>query len=141
MPILPFASCERPNHICPLLTGRSIARSPMQANLSFLQAEEATALNCSKAWASLRKFESCFPNMTFGAKLDEQYQSSRPQCLALSKQSAEAVGLNEGIALDAILMLDRLMHLGQEDFSQVSKHYGSCLFRTLLSPTDLLLRT
>ena len=91
----------------------------MQANLSFLQAEEATALNCSKAWASLRKFESYFPDMTFGAELDEQYRTCRPQCLALSKQSAEAVGLNEGIALDAVLMLDRLLHQRQQEISEV----------------------
>lgn len=91
----------------------------MQANLTFLQAEEATALNCSKAWASLRKFESYFPSMTFGAELDEQYRTSRLQCVALSKESAGAVGLNQGIALDAILMLDRLMHQRQEAFSQV----------------------
>ena len=91
----------------------------MQANLSFLQAEEATASNCSKAWTSLRQFESCFPTMTFGADLDEQYRSSRQQCLALAKQTAEGVGLSEGVALDAVLMLDRLMHQGQEAFSSV----------------------
>lgn len=110
-----------------LVVGRSIARSPMQANLSFLQAEEATALNCSKAWASLRKFESYFPNMSFGAQLNEPYCNSRAQCLALSKGAAEASGLNEGIALDAILLLDRLMHLSQETFSEVNNlHLCSC---------------
>ena len=90
----------------------------MQANLSFLQAEEATALNCSKAWASLRKFESFFPNMTFGAELNKQYCNNRGQCLTLSKQIAEASGLDQGIALDAILLLDRLMHRSQEAFSE-----------------------
>ena len=106
---------------CLLWTGRSVARSPMQANLSFLQAEEATALNCSKAWASLRQFESFYPNMLFGAELNEQYSKSRTQCLTLSKEAAEASGLNEGIALDAILLLDRLMHHSQEAFSEVHK--------------------
>ena len=108
--------------------GRSIARSPMQANLSFLQAEEATALNCSKAWESLRKFESFYPNMVFGAELDDQYSNSRAQCLVLSKQTAEALGLKEGIALDAILLLDRLMHQSQEAFSEVHKLCHLCNF-------------
>lgn len=102
----------------------------MQANLSFLQAEEATALNCSKAWASLRRFESFYPDMNFGAELNEQYSNSRAQCLALCKAAAEASGLNEGIALDAILLLDRLMHHSQETFSEVHK---LCLCLSLLS--------
>lgn len=100
----------------------------MQANLSFLQAEEATALNCSKAWESLRKFESFYPNMVFGAKLDGQYSNNRAQCLVLSKQTAEALGLKEGIALDAILLLDRLMHQSQEAFSEVRQLRHPCLF-------------
>lgn len=100
----------------------------MQANLSFLQAEEATALNCSKAWESLRKFESFYPSMVFGAQLDEQYSNSRAQCLVLSKQTAEALGLKEGIALDAILLLDRLIHQSQEAFSEVHKLYHLCNF-------------
>lgn len=103
----------------------------MQANLSFLQAEEATALNCSRAWVSLRKFESYFPNMFFGAELNELYCSSRGQCLALSKGAAEASGLNEGIALDAILLLDRLMHQTQDAFSEV--HKLPALFPTMHS--------
>ena len=78
-------------------------------------------MNCSKAWTSLRQFESFYPNMNLGAELNEQYSSSRAQCLTLSKEAAEASGLNEGIALDAILLLDRLMHHSQEAFSQVHK--------------------
>ena len=93
----------------------------MQANLAFLQAEEATASNCSRAWASMRKFESFFPNVTIGADLDQQYLSSRPQCLALAKQLAESMGLSEALALDAVLMLDRLVHQSQDLFSQVGK--------------------
>ena len=115
---------------CRLWVGRSVARSAMQANLSFLQAEEATALNCSKAWASLRQFESFYPNMLFGAELNEQYSNSRAQCLMLSKDAAEASGLNEGIALDAILLLDRLMHHSQEAFSEVHT-LCHCLFLLL----------
>lgn len=91
----------------------------MQANLSFLQAEEGTASNCSRAWSSLRKYESFFPNMRIGARLDEQYQSNRPQCLILAKQLAESLRLGADVALDAILMLDRLAHYKQDLVSRV----------------------
>ena len=67
----------------------------------------------------MRKFESFFPNMTVGAQLNQQFLSSRPQCLALAKQLAESVGLSEALALDAVLMLDRLVHQSQDLFSQV----------------------
>lgn len=107
----------------------------MQANLNFLQAEEATALNCSKAWASLRQFESFYPYMSLNAELNEQYSNSRAQCLMLSKEAAEASGLNEGIALDAILLLDRLMHQRQEAFSEVHKLY-LCICLFLLCPQE-----
>ena len=114
----------------------------MQANLSFLQAEEATALNCSKAWASLRQFESFYPNMILDTKLDEQYSNSRAQCLVLAKEAAEALGLNEGIALDAILLLDRLMHHGREAFSEVHKlHSCICLFLLCIKEVPFWLGT
>ena len=100
--------------------GRAVARSPMQANLSFLQAEKSTASSCSRAWASLRKFESFFTNVAVGAQLEPEYLSSRPQSLALAKQLAESLGLTEALALDAILMLDRLVHQSQDVFSQVT---------------------
>ena len=109
-----------------LYAGRAVARSPMQANLSFLQAEESTASSCGRAWASLRKFESFFPNVTVGAQLDPQYLSNRSQCLALAKQLAESLGLTEALALDATLMLDRLVHQSPDVFSQVT--CSCCLF-------------
>ncbi len=48
--LLPFACLPMPVQ---LPASRNLARSPMQANLSFLQAEERTASNCSKAWTAL----------------------------------------------------------------------------------------
>ncbi|DBB02768.1 TPA: hypothetical protein ACH3X1_013605 [Trebouxia sp. C0004] len=81
------------------LSGWNLARSPMQANLSFLQAEERTAANCSAAWSLLRTFESCFPNMEVGAQLNQQYLSSRPQCLTTAKQLADRLGLAEAWGL------------------------------------------
>ena len=106
----------------PLPTGRSLARSPMQANLSFLQAEEHTAANCSAAWTSLRTFESYFPNVKVGAQLNQQYLSSRPQCLTTAKQLAASLGLSEALAFDAVLMLDRLLHHRSDLFKQVCSH-------------------
>ncbi|KAA6420971.1 MAG: hypothetical protein FRX49_09111 [Trebouxia sp. A1-2] len=100
------------------LSGRSLARSPMQANLSFLQAEERTATNCSAAWTSLRTFESYFPNVKVGAQLNQQYLSSRPQCLTTAKQLADSLGLSEALAFDAILLLDRLLHHRSDLFNQ-----------------------
>ncbi len=102
--------------------GRNLARSPMQANLSFLQAEERTAANCSAAWISLRTFESYFPNVKVGAQLNPQYLSSRPQCLTTAKQFADSCGLSEALAFDAILMLDRLLHHRSDLFNQVYRH-------------------
>ncbi len=101
------------------LAGRGVARSPMQANLAFLQAEERTAAKCSGVWTSLRKFESYFPNVVSGAQLNEQYVQSRPQCLALAKRLADSLGLSVGLAQDAILMLDRLVHHRGDLFSEV----------------------
>lgn len=94
----------------------------MQANLSFLQAEERTASNCSKAWASLRTFESYFPSVTPDAQLDPQYLTNRPQCLDLAKQLADDLGLSAALALDAVLMLDRLVHHQADLFTQVCAH-------------------
>ena len=106
----------------PLPVGWSLARSPMQANLSFLQAEERTAANCSAAWTSLRTFESYFPNVKVGAQLNRQYLSSRAQCLTTAKQLADSLGLSEALAFDAVLMLDRLLHHRSDLFNQVCCH-------------------
>lgn len=110
-----------------LHAGRNVARSPMQTNLTFLQAEESNAFRTSKAWDELRKLESYFPKVVVEAQLSEEYLSSRPQCLALAKQLAGASALSEGVALDAILMLDRLLCHQGELFSQVCiASHASC---------------
>ena len=128
--VLPFACLSAAGLAC-LSTpftlwhvGRNLAHSPMQANLSFLQAEERTASNCSKAWASLRTFESYFSTVQVDAKVDQQYMSSRPQCLDLAKQLADDLGLSAGLALDAVLMLDRLVHHRADLFTQVRAYFS-----------------
>lgn len=140
---MPFASClllafQKP---VSLPAGRSLARSPMQANLSFLQAEERTATNCSAAWTSLRTFESYFPNVKVGAQLNQQYLSSRPQCLTTAKQLADSLGLSEALAFDAILLLDRLLHHRSDLFNQVSCHtchdQARCCFHHLHHQCDV----
>jgi len=94
----------------------------MQAKLSFLQAEERTAFNCSKAWTLLRTFESYFSNMAVDAVLWQQYLSSRAQCLTTAKQLAGSLGLSGALASDAILMLDRLLRHRSDLFNHICMH-------------------
>ncbi|KAL0018366.1 hypothetical protein WJX77_002105 [Trebouxia sp. C0004] len=64
-----------------------------------------------------------------GAQLNQQYLSSRPQCLTTAKQLADRLGLAEALGFDAILKLDRMLNHCSDLFNQdaVSELVGASL--------------